>query len=287
MKLRYTAPQEMLVKEAITALGISKRALTAIKYEGGSILVNGEEKTVRHVLQKADVVTVLFPKEVPSEGIPLEHGPIEIVYEDPYLLIINKPANQRSIPSIDAPNGSLASQVLGYYNRQGIEATIHIVTRLDRDTTGLVCLAKHRHIHFLLGNQTLHKEYRAFISGEMTTNRQITLPIGRKDGSIIERTVREDGQYARTDIEIVERHASWTDITCTLRTGRTHQIRVHLSAIGHALIGDELYGGPTEHVRRQALHCQRLQFTHPITGELLKITSELPADMLHFKHYHG
>ena len=123
-----------LLRDFLAEQQISRRALTDIKFGGGRILVNGQEENVRFLLSPGDEVNVLFPKEVPSKGILKEHFPLSIVFEDEYLLVVEKPAGMSTIPSREHPAGSLANGLLGYYEEQGIEATIHIVTRLDRDT---------------------------------------------------------------------------------------------------------------------------------------------------------
>ena len=162
--------------------------------------------------------------------------------------------------------------LLGYYKKSGIAATIHIVTRLDRDTSGLVLVAKHRHIHHLLSGQQkqgdVKRKYQAIAEGIILTDEgRIEAPIGRKDTSIMEREVREDGQYACTDYQVLARSESYTFLELQLHTGRTHQIRVHLAYIGHPLAGDDLYGGTRGKISRQALHCCSLSFTHPVTKE--------------------
>ena len=278
--------QGQLLREAIGDFGISKRALTAIKFDGGEILVNGQEQNVRYMLQAGDEITVKFPREQVSSGLVAQEGPLDIVYEDEALLVLDKPAYRSTIPSREHPDGSIANFVAGYFSRQDIASTVHVVTRLDRDTSGLLCIAKHRHIHHLTGLMqragSLHREYEAIVHGHVESQ-SIIAPIGRKDSSIIEREVREDGQYAHTDVSLL-RH--WTmdgkpysHIRLKLHTGRTHQIRVHMAHIGHPLVGDELYGGSRALIARQALHCVKLQLTHPITGEMLAFESILPPDM--------
>ncbi len=278
--------QGQLLREAIGDFGISKRALTAIKFDGGEILVNGQEQNVRYMLQVGDEITVKFPREQVSSGLVAQEGPLDIVHEDEALLVLDKPAYKSTIPSREHPDGSIANFVAGYFSRQDIASTVHVVTRLDRDTSGLLCIAKHRHIHHLTGLMqragSLHREYEAIVHGHVESQ-SIIAPIGRKDSSIIEREVREDGQYAHTDVSLL-RH--WTmdgkpysHIRLKLHTGRTHQIRVHMAHIGHPLVGDELYGGSRSLIARQALHCVKLQLTHPITGEMLAFESILPPDM--------
>lgn len=288
-KISFIAEQEgVLLREALSIWGISKRALTAIKFEGGFLAVNGEERNVRHQLQKGDVVDVYFPREEVSEGLTVEHGYLNIVYEDNAVLILNKPPYQSTIPSREHPVGSIANFVCGYFEQQAVYSTVHIVTRLDRDTSGLLCIAKHRHVHHLLSqaqkNRQISREYEAIVHGHIREDTlSIIAPIGRTDTSIIEREVREDGQFAHTDMRVINRFTvngeQRTHVKLILHTGRTHQIRVHMAYIGHPLLGDELYGGSRASIARQALHCVTLMLYHPFTGEKLLFGSELPEDM--------
>jgi len=137
------------IKEFLKKEEISRIALTDIKFKGGSILINNEEVNVRYRLVNGDSLTVIFPAEIPSEGVKAEDISLTILYEDEFILVVNKPAMMNTIPSREHPNGSLANALVGYYKRAGIQATSHIVTRLDRDTSGIVLIAKHRHVHHL------------------------------------------------------------------------------------------------------------------------------------------
>ncbi|PAQ14372.1 RNA pseudouridine synthase [Bacillaceae bacterium SAOS 7] len=273
-----------LLREFLAGKKISKRALTDIKYNGGQILVNGQEENVRYCIEVGDRIELVFPREIPSDGIKGERLPLSIVFEDDYVLVVAKPAGMNTIPSREHPTGSLANALIGYYEQQGIEATVHIVTRLDRDTSGLVLVAKHRHIHHLLSdmqkNRLVSRSYVALASGLLAhTVGVIEQPIGRKETSIIEREVRADGQYACTRYEVLAQYETFAQVQLKLETGRTHQIRVHLSYIGHPLLGDDLYGGPVEKIDRQALHCSDLAFLHPVTEDELRFHLPLATDL--------
>lgn len=279
--LTFKATEQILLREALATWGISKRSLTSIKYDGGTLLVNGQVKTVRHPLEIGDVVTVLFPLEEVSEGLIRQKGPLDIVYEDEVLFIVNKQPGQSTIPSREHPSGTLANFVAYYYEQMSIPSTVHILTRLDKDTSGLVCLVKNRHIHHIMNhNHVLNKTYEAIVHGKVTQDSQeIIAPIGRKSSSIIEREVREDGNFAHTDVDLIRHHVSLSHVKCLLHTGRTHQIRVHLAHIGHPIVGDDLYGGSVDRISRQALHCASVDIKHPLTGKLMTFTSPLPEDM--------
>lgn len=264
---------------------ISRASLTDIKYNGGKIFVNGEEVTVRKILTEGDAVKVIFPEEKISAGLLKDSIPLNIIYEDPYLLVIDKPHGMSSIPSREHPTGSLANALVGYYEEKGISSTIHIVTRLDRYTSGLVLIAKHRHIHYLLckeqQNHRIEKIYEALAAGIFQKNKGfIEKPIRRKEDSIILREVHPEGQYACTEYEVIKQYETFAHLSLRLITGRTHQIRVHLSSIDHPLLGDELYGGPRDLITRQALHCKKISFYHPIFHKQYSFECPYPEDMM-------
>lgn len=271
------------IKEFLKEQNISKASLTDIKFNGGHIAVNGQEVNVRFRLQNHDHLIVNFPEEQPSAGLIGEDIPLDIVYEDEYLIVVNKAAEMNTIPSREHPRGSLSNALIGYYEKIGLQATIHIVTRLDRNTTGLVLVAKNRHIHHLFSQQqksgSVKRMYEAFVEGIIKDAGRIEEPIGRKSTSIIEREVRADGQYALTHYRVIRTFPQLTWLELQLETGRTHQIRVHMSHIGHPLLGDELYGGNLQKINRQALHCKKISFFHPVFQKKLDFTVDIPADM--------
>ncbi|MBD7907337.1 RluA family pseudouridine synthase [Sporosarcina gallistercoris] len=287
--LKFIAEEQILLRDFLKLKGLSKRALTAVKFEGGRIIVNGEERTVRWMLEQGDQVIIEFPPEEVGEGLVPELGELSILAEDDSILVVEKPAGQGTIPSRNHPNGTLANIIFGKYVIDQHFATVHVVTRLDTDTSGVVCIAKNRHIHHLMSTQMqqtrFDRRYIAFVSGWILEDTfTIEMPIGRKDGSIIERIVRPDGQYARTDV-LVTGHfeidgSRYTIVQLQLHTGRTHQIRVHMEYIGHPLLGDDLYGGPCHLISRQALHCRSISFKHPTTSKNVSFESELPQDLL-------
>jgi 23S rRNA pseudouridine1911/1915/1917 synthase len=264
---------------------ISKRTLTAIKHDGGFISVNGEEVNVRHSLKAGEMLKVVFPSEKRSKGSIPEKIPIDIIYEDDDILICEKPAGMNTIPSGDRPYGNLVNAITSYYEQEGISSTVHIVTRLDRNTSGLVLIAKHRHVHHLFSLQQKEREvkrrYEAFAEGNFSNESgTINKNIGRKEGSIIEREVREDGQYACTHYKVLQQKEHFAHLALQLETGRTHQIRVHLASINHPLVGDDLYGGSLVLLPRQALHCVSLKFFHPVQKKRMQFESPLPSNLL-------
>ncbi|MDY0407916.1 RluA family pseudouridine synthase [Virgibacillus soli] len=209
---------------------------------------------------------------------------MNIVYEDDAVLIIDKQAGVTTIPSLYHSNDSIANGILAHYEKYHIPYTVHIVTRLDRDTSGLLLVAKHRYSHSLLAAsqkaRKINRTYTALTEGILTKKiGTIDAKIGRKADSIIERTVCLDGQQAITHYEVLEEKEQLSVVRVSLETGRTHQIRVHFSWLGHPLIGDDLYGGSQALLNRQALHCSQLSFIHPFTNREMVFHSTLPKDM--------
>ncbi|HAA0650485.1 RluA family pseudouridine synthase [Listeria innocua] len=275
----------LLLRTFLKSKHISKQLLTAVKFGAdGKIEVNNEEQNVLYHVKTDDKVRLTFPTEQQNERLLAEHTDLEVVFEDDFLLIINKPAGMASIPSQYHPTGSVANFVKGHYENQGLTSAIHIVTRLDRETSGLMLIAKNRYAHARLSSflqqGLLKRRYQAFTSGTLEEAAgSIEAPIGRKDVSIMERFVTPEGKYAKTNYEVLMRYNGFDHLAIQLETGRTHQIRVHFSYIGHPLIGDDMYGGDQELLKRQALHSCHLHLVHPVTEEYMAFDLPLPEDM--------
>ena len=280
--LKYTIREEQVLREFLLANNISRKTLTRIKFDSdGSIKVNGREENVRYLLKINDIIEITLPSENFSEVVRFIDKPIDIVYEDPYFLIVNKEINLPSIPSRNLEDESLLERVNYYFKKKKINTIPHIVTRLDKNTSGLVLIAKHRHVHALFSNMEIDKYYTALVNGKVKNNEIIEAPIRRVSSSIIEREVGEDGEFAKTEYWL-EEYISDKDISVVklkLYTGRTHQIRVHMKYRGYSLLGDGLYGGDMRLIPRQSLHCSNLAFIHPITDKMINVRVDLPNDM--------
>lgn len=280
--LKYVVKKEQLLREFLLENNISRKTLTRIKFDrDGSIKVNGNEENVRYTLKENDRVEITLPSEDYSEFVRFINKPVDIVYEDEYFLIVNKGINLPSIPSRNMEDESLLERVNYYFREKNINSIPHIVTRLDKNTSGLVLIAKHRHIHALFSNLSIDKYYTALVNGKIKDNAIVEAPIRRVSSSIIEREVGKGGEYAKTEYWL-EEYISGLDISVVrlkLYTGKTHQIRVHMKYEGHPLLGDKLYGGDVSFIKRQALNCSNLAFVHPITREFIDIKVEIPADM--------
>ncbi|GIO20816.1 pseudouridine synthase [Oceanobacillus oncorhynchi subsp. incaldanensis] len=264
--------------------GFSRRLLTAMKQEGGKFLINEKKSYITEALRKNDTLTVIFPDEV-SGGIEATEMNLAIIYEDEDHLVLNKPAGQACLPAMNDRRDSLANGIQAYYNASDHPATVHIVTRLDRDTSGLVLVAKNRYAHALLSKaqkkNQIHRTYEAIITGEMTPSAgTVHAPIARKKTSIIEREVNwEDGKEATTHYQTVSKLSGASLLRIQLETGRTHQIRVHFSHLGHPLLGDDLYGGSTDALERQALHCTAIEWENPFEHKKMQFHCMLSSDM--------
>lgn len=276
------------LKTFLKSKGVSKKLLAKIKFHGGEMTVNDTVQNALYLVQPGDVVKITIPDEGEHETLKPFNAPLDIIFEDEHLLVVNKPKGVASIPAQYHPVGTMAHRVKHYYNEQDyVNRVVHVVTRLDRDTTGLMLFAKHGFAHAMLDKQlqskTLNKYYTALVSGDvdsLSEKGQINLKIGRDMTSLIKRQVTEDGQEAHTNYWLEKKNNDVAQVKIQLKTGRTHQIRVHFSGIGCPLLGDNLYDGEMDlGINRQALHCTRLEFIHPFTHEPMILTTEIPEDM--------
>ena len=262
----------------------SSQIITHLKHTENGILLNGEWGRVRDILHTGDMLIINLIETESSENIIPANLPLDIVYEDKDILVVNKPADMPIHPSQGNYGNTLANAVAYYYQQKGESFTYRCINRLDRDTTGLLIVAKHMYSASLLSKMVakreIHREYLAIATGEVPESGTIIAPIGRVDGSTIERHVDEaHGDYACTHYKRHTYNNGYSLVSIKLETGRTHQIRVHMKHIGHPLPGDFLYNPDYSVIKRQALHSHRLVFKHPITGESLEFVADLPIDM--------
>lgn len=268
-------------------MGFSSKNLIALKKMKESILLNGIRTYVNTLLHSGDVLTIRLQENTGSEKILPVNLPFPVLYEDDDLLVVNKPADMPVHPSLNHYDNTLANAAAFYFASKNIPFTFRCINRLDRDTTGLVVLAKHMLSANLLGKmaaeKTMVREYRGLCSGiPVPAKGTIEKPIGRLPGSAIERCIDEkNGEYALTHYRVLSEGDGFAFLSFLLGTGRTHQIRVHMAAIGHPLLGDTLYNPQADdRIKRQALHSYRLSFPHPITGQFLTFTAPIPEDFL-------
>ena len=285
---------------------ISQRMRRRLRNEG-IITVNNEPATWNTLVHGGDHLVM---KLTPEQEFSLSPMNLDIVYEDEHILVINKAAGVLMHPTSTVRDHTLANGVLHYYEKTNQYYDFHPVHRLDKDTSGIVIIAKtsvvqhafnKKHTHF-------HKCYDAIVEGKLpSVPLTINWPIGRKPGSIIERCCTNEGKPARTDITVISHNTRpivdkspiidsntiigsnnmadgncethFTHLQCLLHTGRTHQIRVHVSQLGYPLAGDDLYGGHLDYIQRQALHAARVSFHHPMTNKWLELSADMPQDM--------
>lgn len=265
--------------------GFSYQNLTQLKKMPESILINGVWSYMRTPLHSGDILTVHIRETESSPNIPPVELPLDIVYEDEDIVVVNKPAGMPVHPSLNNYRNSLANALMYYYQQQDKPFIFRCTNRLDRDTSGLTVIAKHMVSSSILSSMTarheIEREYLAVVRGSVTpSSGTIDAPIGRTGSSLIERKIDfEHGERAVTHYHVIKEENGHSLVSLILETGRTHQIRVHMKYIGFPLVGDYLYNPDMEYIQRQALHSCRLSFRHPITGKHMEFTADLPEDM--------
>ena len=280
-----SASAGLRIEQYLRRRGYSYQNLTQLKKMRESILINGVWYYMRAPLKDGDILTVHIQEPESSPNIPPVKLPLDIVYEDEDIVVVNKPAGMPVHPSLNNYENSLANGLMYYYQEQGKPFIFRCTNRLDRDTSGLTVVAKHMVSSSILSSMGMRheitREYLAIVRGALKPSEgTIDAPIGRTGSSLIERKIDfENGERAVTHYRVVEEQNGHSLISLILETGRTHQIRVHMKYIGHPLVGDYLYNPDMEYIDRQALHSHRLSFTHPVTGEKMEFTAPLPADM--------
>lgn len=273
------------VEQFLKRKGYSSQNISSIKHMPESILVNGIHYYMRQELAEGDCLSVRISETKCSDKIPPVELPLDIVYEDEDIIVLNKPAGMPIHPSLNNYYNTMANALAWYYQEQDKPFIFRCCNRLDRDTSGLTVVAKHLVsagiLSSMTGRREVHREYLAIASGHVTPETgTISAPLGRKPGTIIERMVDWDnGETAITHYHVVKTTRHYSLVALKLETGRTHQIRIHMKHLGYPLIGDYLYNPDMRHIGRQALHSHKLSFCHPITGEMMSFTAPLPDDM--------
>ena len=287
--LNWTVPPELAGIKVDTLLkrhlNLSGTVVRRIKWLEDGILVDGVRVNTRFVPRAGQVMSVRLSDPERRSGIVPAPGPLDLVYEDEDLVVLNKAPGVPVHPGPGHFDDTICNFLLYYYDSVGIEADAHPVHRLDRGTSGLLAVAKHAHAQEVLKNQlhtaAFRREYLAVCRGAPSPAAGVVdAPLGPKPGSLVEQMVRPDGKPARTRYETLAVYGGRALLRLELDTGRTHQIRVHLAHLGHPLLGDFLYGTEDpDLIPRPALHSWRLALRHPITGKELLFTAPVPADM--------
>lgn len=266
-------------------LGMSRAELSHLKSLDTGIMINGVRVTVRAVLAAGDVLFLDRDDAAAGENVMPGEIPLDIIYEDGDIIALNKPAGMPTHPSHGHYYDTLANGLAFYFAKKSIPFVFRAVNRLDRDTSGIVLVAKNRASAYRISSEMsrggIKKTYIAAAVGAVYQSGTVIANIKRRYESIIERTVcpENEGQYAETRYAPLYTDGKVTLLEVRPVTGRTHQIRVHMAYIGHPLCGDTLYGEESELIGRQALHCSRLEFTHPTTGERITLSAPLKGDM--------
>lgn len=279
-KLEFIVPDEYDGKKAIAFLrkycNLSARMITQLKRKKDGILMNGKILRTVDLTQAGNKVEINLPDEE-SEIVPVE-GNLDIVFEDEHILIVNKPYSMPVHPVKQHQTNTLANIVTYYMNSRGENYVFRAVNRLDKDTSGLVLIAKNKFCANALKNK-VRKNYFALCHGKLECSGTISAPIGLKEDSKIVRNVLDSGTVAITHYEVICSDDNIAFLKLWLETGKTHQIRCHMSSIGHPLLGDDLYGGSLELISRQTLHCGEMTFVHPVNRKEISVSCKLPKDM--------
>ena len=287
MEFEYTIESTnfLNVKDVLkNYFGISSRLLLKLK-KNNSVYLNNFICNLNDLVSVGDTVSFCLNYEEDNSNIVATNIPLNIVYEDECLLIINKPPNIAIHPSMLHYDNSLSNGVKYYFNLIGLHKKIRPVNRLDRNTSGLVIFAKNEYVQeFLIKEmqiKTFSKEYLAILEGTLDKKQgTINAPIARKKDSIIERCVDNSGDNSITHYKVLKEFDNFSLVNFKLETGRTHQIRVHSSYIGHPILGDDLYGNKSNLINRQALHSYKISFIHPKTRRKMHFEIDMPQDML-------
>ena len=271
--------ENKLKSELLDKMNISVRMLCSIKKEK-SVTVNGKYVPMHTMVYGGDIIKIELPHE--SNEYEAQQMGIEVLYEDFDLLVVEKPFGMVVHPTRNHLENTMLNALKYYFDENGIKSKVRFVNRLDRDTSGILIVAKNAYAHSVLTKDTsmweMHKKYIAVVEGKLDESGTIRLPIIKSEDGI-RRTVDENGQECVTHYRTIKSNERASFVELELETGRTHQIRVHMSAIGHPIFGDELYGGNMDFIERQALHCIELGFYSPRLEKEIRVKTKLHDDI--------
>lgn len=302
-RIIYRVTEEDLPADVRTILrkrlGLSEHQIKSAKFRPDGICRNGVRVRITEKVIGGDCLEVLLEREEEvSAGVKGERGPLDILYEDEDMILVNKAPGVPVHPGHGHYCDTLANHLMYYFQEQGINATIRAVGRLDRETSGIVVFAKNRVAAARLTGKSVEKEYLALVRGQLREKKGcIEWSIRKKAGELNQMEISPNGANARTYYQVLQEYPEASLVSLHLDTGRTHQIRVHMAAMGHPLLGDRIYGtmypenqegkvnGPEmsgREMERAALHCRRVKILHPFTGEKIAAEVPLPEDMKGF-----
>ena len=303
---RQSTVYNKTVLELLKSLSLSSKMIKELKYRDNGILVNGEHKTVRHILTEGDVVALALEDDRSSKNAPPSDIPIDIIYEDSEIIAVNKPPFMPTHTSHNHHDDTLANAVAGYFEKQSLPFVFRPINRLDRNTSGIVLIAKNKYSAALLTNdmkeRKFKKSYIAYLEGELGSPERtvefmemtlgvIDKPIRRAKESIIFREVcspdDQNAEEALTYYRVLRSCKECTEVEVWPQSGRTHQLRVHFASLGHPIMGDDLYGSESAYIKRHALHACSLEFPLPFPiekreecAQTILLTAPVPEDML-------
>ena len=287
MRLYFTVPEDrqtqngVLLRSFLRRCAVSTELARGVKLRGSGFFADGQPVQANRRVYPGQVVSFELPPE--QEGVaPQPEIPVQVVYQDAFAVVLEKPPHLAVHPTLNYPYDTLANGYGAWAAQQGHSPVFRPVNRIDKDTSGLVLAAKNTYAAPLLA-QNVEKLYYAVVEGELPLGKGvIDAPIGRQADSIIGRCVTPEGKPSRTEYTIVKVKNGLSLAACVPVTGRTHQIRVHFASIGHPLAGDDLYGGSRQRIERQALHCARQVFRVPdYTPCPGGISVAVPVDLCH------
>lgn len=277
--LIFTVPKEydgVVCKEFLKKYcKISSRLITKLVRTEKGITKDGKLIRTIDSVHFGDTIEIKLPND--NNEIEPVSGELDIKFEDKHILIVNKPPNMPVHPTKNHQRDTLANIVRYYALSKGEDYTFRAINRIDRDTSGLVLIAKDRFT--ASGLKGVYKEYTAVCQGNIVEDGTVDKNIRLRPDSKMVREVNSEGARAVTHYFVLSRNKDYSLVRCVLETGRTHQIRCHMSYLGHPLAGDDLYGGNRDKISRQALHCSYLRFIHPVTKQTIEIKSQMPDDM--------
>ena len=285
MELRWEARREGRLSSFLRGeLKMSASLMNKLKW-GDAIRVNNVPQRTNFQVKPGDMITVRLDEEEPE--YPAEDGELTVLFEDDHLLAVDKPAGMLIHPSRAKFDGTLANLVCGYYRRTGQKSAFHPMTRLDRDTFGIVLLAKNAHVHTLLQQVTVKKTYHAWVFGTPEVAMGvIDAPIARREKPSLLRFVSPEGKPSVTEYAVLQRQGDFAKLALRPVTGRTHQLRVHCAHMGWPILGDPQYGSEASRqaseklgLKHQQLCARELEFLHPLTGEKLVLRSRMDAGL--------
>lgn len=281
MELCYRVPPEAEGQRLglfLRTQGVTAGLIKSVKHTGSGFFADGVPLHTDQPVHGGQCITFALPPE-PATSVAPQPIPLKIVYEDEFAAVLDKPAGLAVHPTLNYPDHTLANGWIYHLQSQGKNGIFRPVNRIDKNTSGLVLCAQNAFAAPLLAAEA-QKCYLAIVQGSLPLGPgRVEAPIGRRGDSIIGRCVTPQGKYSLTEYTVLASGKTHSLLACVPRTGRTHQIRVHMAYIGHPLAGDTLYGGSTQWINRHALHCGVLRFRHPLTHQLVRVDCPLPEDM--------